>query len=134
MQPLTLSDESHLSRGLIIALPVHHITHDPAIWPDPYAFDGFRFYHKRLAEPAKEADHQFAALGANNLGFGYGRLACPGRVFAAAQLKLLLGLLLLEFNFCFTNDRGEGSRPENLYLDDMILPDRSVKVLCTKRT
>ncbi len=133
MQPLTLSDKSHLPQGLIIALPIHHITHDPTIWPNPNAFDGFRFYRNRIADPAKDAEYQFAALGANNLGFGYGRFACPGRVFAAAQLKLLLGLLLVDFDFCFADDREEGVRPENVYVDDMVLPDRSVKVLCKRR-
>lgn len=113
-------------------MPIHHITHDPSIWPDPDHFDGFRFYKKRLANPDKDAEYQFAALGANSLGFGYGRFACPGRVFAAAQLKLVLGLLIGEYEFCFPMEK-EGSRPENLYLDDMILPDRGVEVLCKKR-
>ena len=113
-------------------MPIHHITHDSSIWPDPDHFDGFRFYKKRLANPDKDAEYPFAALGANSLGFGYGRFACPGRVFAAAQLKLVLGLLISEYEFCFPMEK-EGSRPENLYLDDMVLPDREVEVLCKKR-
>lgn len=133
LQPLTLSDGIRLPRGIIVTLPVHNITHDPANWPEPDTFDGFRFYEKRLAEPNREAEYQFAALGANSLGFGYGRFACPGRVFAAAQLKLLLGLLLLEYDFCFENETNKLRRPENIFMDDMVLPNRGIQVLCKKR-
>lgn len=113
-------------------MPIHHITHDPTNWPNPDHFDGLRFYHKRVDDPESEAQYQFAALGADSLGFGYGRFACPGRVFAAAQLKLVLGLLITEYDMSFPEEK-QGLRPQNLYVDDMVLPDRSVEVLCRKR-
>lgn len=133
LRPLTLSDGTRLPRGIILTLPVHNITHDPANWPEPDSFDGFRFFEKRLAEPTKEAEYQFAALSANSLGFGYGRFACPGRVFATTQLKLLLGLLLSEYDFCFEDETNKLRRPENLFVDDMVLPNPGIQVLCKKR-
>ncbi|MCJ1250222.1 hypothetical protein MMC30_007448 [Trapelia coarctata] len=128
MAPLELSDGTRLPQGLIITVPIHHITHDPANWPQPDKFDGFRFYEKRRSKPEREAEHQFAAVSAKSLGFGYGRFACPGRVFAAAQLKLVLGLLISEYDFAFP-ETAKGVRPGNIYMDDMVLPDRSVQTL-----
>ena len=133
MAPLTLSDGAQLPQGFIITVPIHHVTHDPANWPNPDVFDDFRFYDKRRANPATEAEHQFAALSPKTLGFGYGRYACPGRVFAAAQLKLLLGLLINGFDFSFPEGT-EGGRPGNIYMDDLVLPDPGVKVLCSRRS
>jgi cytochrome P450 len=101
-------------------MPVHHTTHDPSIWPDPDHFKGFRFYEKRLRNSKEDAEYQIAFLGANSLGFSYGRFACLRRLFAAAQLKLMLGLLISEYHFCFPKE----PMPEILYVDDMILLER----------
>lgn len=113
---------------------MHHITHDAGNWEEPDRFLGFRFFEKRLAEPNVEAQYQFAALGKNSLAFGYGRFACPGRVFAAAQLKLLLALLLLQYDFCFEEEVNKRRRPDNIFMHDMVLPDSTVKVLFRKRS
>ena len=132
MQPLTLSDGTRLPRGAILNVPVHQVTHDPSVWVDPEHFDGFRFFNLRKSNPPRDAEFQFAALNTNSLGFGYGRFACPGRIFAAAQLKLMLGLLIMDYNFSFASD-GEVKRPKNAYMADMVLPDRGIKLICQKR-
>ena len=132
MQPLTLSDGARLPRGAILNVPVHQVTHDPEVWADPENFDGFRFFKLRSLNQSRDAEFQFAALNINSLGFGYGRFACPGRLVAAAQLKLMLGLLIMDYSFSFAEGK-EAKRPENVYMADMVLPDRSVKLICRKR-
>ena len=132
MQPLTLSDGTSLPRGAIVCVPVHQVTHDPNIWIDPERFDGFRFFKLRNANVSRDAEFQFAAVNTNSLGFGYGRFACPGRVFAAAQLKLMLGLLIMNYDFEFQGAHRQ-KRPDNLYVADMVLPDPGVTLVCRKK-
>ena len=110
---------------------MHHVTHDPAVFPDSEVSDGLRFYKKRLANPDKDSEHQFAAVSASIASFGYGRFAYPGRGFAAAQLKLLLGLLINEFDFSFLPEKGRAWL-ETLCMGDMVLPNPSIEILVRK--
>ncbi len=41
---------------------------------------------------------QFVSPSKENLAFGLGRHACPGRFFAANEIKLILSRLLLDFD------------------------------------
>lgn len=44
------------------------------------------------------ARNHFVNVNDQNLGFGYGRHACPGRFFANNEIKLILAKLLLEYD------------------------------------
>ena len=126
MSPTTLSDGVTLPEGIIITLPVHQITRDPDYWSDPDTFHGFRFFDRRQLSPEEDIKNQFASLDPHSLGFGYGKFACPGRIYASAQLKLLLALLIHNYDIKFPN--GQSTRPPNLFVDDMILPERNQQV------
>lgn len=45
------------------------------------------------------ARQQWATTSSDFLGFGHGRGACPGRFFAAAELKLMLAYIILHYDF-----------------------------------
>ena len=47
--------------------------------------------------------HQFVMSSDKNLHFGHGKHACPGRFFAANEVKTLLALLLMRFDIRITN-------------------------------
>jgi cytochrome P450 len=79
-------------------------------------------------EPA--LNNAFSSTSPDDLTFGYGVHACPGRFFATAELKLILVELLTKYDFRF--EEGVVGRPENQFLDFMILPP-AVKVLFRRR-
>lgn len=78
---------------------------DPDFISDPEVFDPLRFYKVREREGLQGADkagagatNQFVSVNPNNLIFGYGRHACPGRFFAANEIKMILGRALLYYD------------------------------------
>ena len=71
-------------------------------------FDGFRFYKIRQgATAAEQARNQFVTSNDKNLVFGYGKHACPGRFKAAAEIKMIIARILLEYEFNNESDMKE---------------------------
>jgi cytochrome P450 len=68
-----------------------------------------------------------------NLGFGHGHHACPGRFFASNEIKLVLVDTLRRFDLSLQKDGGVGERPELFQSDIYFIPDPSVKVYYKKR-
>ncbi|KAJ3533491.1 hypothetical protein NMY22_g7312 [Coprinellus aureogranulatus] len=67
----------------------------------------------------------------HTLTFGYGRHACPGRFFAAQEMKLLIAYFLIHYDLKLDNK--DGKRPKNLWLGAFNMPNGSAKVLIRKR-
>ncbi|EOD48508.1 putative cytochrome p450 protein [Neofusicoccum parvum UCRNP2] len=59
-------------------------------------FDCFRMYRRRQ-DPEKANQHQFVMTSEDNLHFGHGINACPGRFFAANEVKTLLVWMLMRY-------------------------------------
>ncbi|KAJ4357135.1 uncharacterized protein N0V89_001710 [Didymosphaeria variabile] len=71
---------------------------DPTIYPEPEKFDIYRFLHLReRADFASKA--QLVATSPEHLSFGHGMHACPGRFFAANEVKIALCHLLLKYDW-----------------------------------
>ena len=88
-----------------------NLMHDPEVYSDPEKFDIYRYYNMRQ-NPATAAKSQFISTSAEHTGFGHGNHACPGRFFAAAELKVLLCYLLLNYDW----ELSPGSSVESLYV------------------
>ena len=97
--------------------------------PGPNTFDGLRYYRMHEAHPESHK-HEFANADGTNMNFGAGRYACPGRFFAAMELKLLLAHLLLKFDFQFPPG---SSRPSLLVIDEFVAPLPWAKVMVRRR-
>ncbi len=54
----------------------------------------------------------------------------PGRFFAAAELKIMLAHVLLNYDIKMANDAG---RPTNIPIASEMMPDPSAEVLFRKR-
>ena len=111
-----------IPKGTKLAVAMHQVHHDTAFYSDPSTFDAFRFSRSiEAAEAVKKGQdashvdvdahsddedgnpHGARALSATTvsdhfLSFGYGRHACPGRFFATHEMKILLALILRNYD------------------------------------
>ena len=95
-QDVSLSDGTVLPRGSRVSVASSYL--DPAVYPDPGQFDAARFLRKR-AEPGQEHGWQFVTTTPAYLFIGHGQHACPGRFFAAHELKIAMAHLLLKYDW-----------------------------------
>lgn len=129
LQSLTLSSGIEIPAGTHFSVASRDILFDPEVIPNPETFDGLRYYRMRGEHP-KSHKHEFANVDGTNMNFGAGRYACPGRFFAAMELKLLLAHLLLKFDFRFPPGT---SRPPLLVIDEFVAPLPWAKVMVRRR-
>ncbi|ESK94791.1 cytochrome p450 [Moniliophthora roreri MCA 2997] len=100
LSDFALSDGTVIPAGTIVAtaaLPVHH---DERNYSDPERFDPLRFYGIREKE-GKSVKHQMMTPEQGYLAFGMGKHACPGRFFAAVELKALVSHTLMMYDLKF---------------------------------
>lgn len=114
-----LSDGQLIPAGCIIEVPSYDYMHDPGVIENPDEFDAFRWYrqrqaqeHKRTNKVSTAATQQLVSISPISLHFGYGRHACPGRFFAANEMKMIVGRALLDYDIKLPD--GEKERYKNL--------------------
>ncbi|KAF2740990.1 cytochrome P450 [Polyplosphaeria fusca] len=129
LRPFTLSNNQYIPAGVTIEVPAHAVYQDATHYPDSTTFDGFRFWKLRQAGEGA-ARNQFVTSNEQNLNWGYGRHACPGRFFAANEIKMILARVVLEFDV--GNVGGGRERYENLEMGRSTSPDPRKKLLFRK--
>ncbi|KAJ7730228.1 cytochrome P450 [Mycena maculata] len=115
----------------VSANPVHY---DPTIYERADVFDGFRF-SKLREEMALESDErvfnrQVVSTGIDHLVFGHGKHACPGRFFAATELKAMLAHVLLTYD---VKAEVEGVRPPDYTTGMIAMPNPQAGIWIRKR-
>ncbi|KAK6716762.1 hypothetical protein SNK04_007713 [Fusarium graminearum] len=132
LKPFTLSNGQVIPAGLMIEIPAVAVNSDPYIFPHADEFDPLRFY--RIRTQAKDesfvenaANNQFVSVNQSSLTFGYGRHACPGRFFAANEIKMILAHALLRYDVKLVGS--ETRRYPNIEFAHMSIPDPSRKLL-----
>ncbi|RYP82073.1 hypothetical protein DL770_005695 [Monosporascus sp. CRB-9-2] len=127
-----------LSKGTVVCAPSYPVFHDPNIYPEPHVFKPFRFAQKRAAAATEDggslsyvqrARQAFATTSPEYTAFGHGRHACPGRFFAASELKLMLAYLVLNYDFEF-----QEKRPENFWFGMNRIPPMKATIRIKRRT
>ncbi|PYI00108.1 cytochrome P450 [Aspergillus ellipticus CBS 707.79] len=136
LEPLTLPDGTRLPAGAHLAAPSFHIARDPEYFEDPNEFDGLRFLklHRDQISSGSLKDqskHQYVSVDETSLHFGYGRQACPGRWYAAVEIKLLLGSLIMDYDLRLED--AKGGRPTSKVDNMFIYPDPTKMVALRKR-
>ncbi|KPA37971.1 ent-kaurene oxidase [Fusarium langsethiae] len=91
-------------------------------------FDPYRYLKMRQTGDDKKA--HLVSTSADHLGFGHGLHACPGRFFAANEIKILLCHLLLKYEWKLP----EGTKPKPYHSGFKIMGDLSVNLLVRRRT
>ncbi|KAF7527303.1 hypothetical protein G7054_g10532 [Neopestalotiopsis clavispora] len=108
LQPFSLSDGTRVEVGEWACAPSGAINTSAEHYPRPDEFSGFRFVDPKHLEtvcgtsPAgavqpkpsslTDADHSY-------LMWGTGRMACPGRYYASAFMKVVVAQLLMNYDF-----------------------------------
>ncbi|KAI2621578.1 cytochrome P450 monooxygenase [Xylaria nigripes] len=129
-EDLTLSNGFTIPGNTTIGVPTQAITMDPKLYPNPEKFDGFRFAKLRKEDPSVEGKAQYVASNPNSMAFGYGRHACPGRFFAAQEIKEIMVYLLQNYDMKFKEGQ---TRPQSQLFETQYLPDHSATVLFRRR-
>ena len=58
-------------------------------------------------DDAKSNSAQLVATSSDHLAFGHGKHACPGRFFAANEVKIALIMMLLQYDIAPKDDQAE---------------------------
>ncbi|KAI9147091.1 Ent-kaurene oxidase [Paramyrothecium foliicola] len=139
LKPFTLSSGQHIPAGVYIEAPIGGINTDDDFFPDAGTFDALRYYKLRLSKEKEKshtkaaevvANSQFISVGTSSLLFGYGRHACPGRFFAANEIKMILAVLLQ--NYEIQNPPGVTERHPNQLHGAQSLPDPTKPIMVRK--
>ncbi|KAI2628694.1 cytochrome p450 monooxygenase [Hypoxylon sp. NC1633] len=129
LQTVTLSDGTVLPTNTSIAVAADGVARDNRIWGNAEVFDGFRFERMRKIG-TDDNRYQFTSINEESLSFGHGRSACPGRFFAAAELKILLAKIIMNYDMKLL----EGD-PQQLhgFFEVVGGPDHSREILFKRR-
>jgi cytochrome P450 len=101
---------------------------DPSVYQNPEQYDGYRFLRMR-AEPGKENAASLISTNPDHLGFGYGLHACPGRFFAAHEVKIAMCHILLKYDWRLL----QGQQPQVLKVGVSLDADPMMKVEIRRR-
>ncbi|KAI1873506.1 hypothetical protein JX265_005128 [Neoarthrinium moseri] len=124
-RPWTLSCGLTIPAHTTVGIPTQAITMDPKLYPNPEVFDPFRFERIRKENPEFEGRAQYVASNPSSMAFGYGRHACPGRFFAAQEIKAIMAYLLRKYDIRFSEGQ---SRPVSLRAETQFLPHPTATV------
>lgn len=105
----------HIPKGYQVGIPAYQMHMDPSIWgEDVEEFRPSRFLASSRDPNEDESNYRsrpdrarqaWITTSQEYLSFGGGRNSCPGRFFAAAELKLLLAYMLLNYDFEYQETR-----------------------------
>ncbi|KAI9149632.1 Cytochrome P450 monooxygenase ATR2 [Paramyrothecium foliicola] len=132
-KPIKLQDGTPIPAGAMIQASLAGIVSDPNFYPNPEVFDPYRFYNIRngvTPDPLKYGtteQYQFASVTKDFMGFGYGRHACPGRFFAANEIKHVLAHILLKYDIQMPG--GQSERYSNVSVGISSVPDPTKSIM-----
>ena len=126
------SDGQQVPAGTMLAAAVTHTHLDPSTYENPLEFDGFRFLKLKEraildGNPNKKFD--MTSTSVQFLSFSHGRHACPGRFFAAAEIKMMLAYMIMTYDMKLV----DGVRPPDVVLMNTPLANPSAQVLFRRR-
>lgn len=129
MKDFTFSDGTVIPEGTFVGVAVLATQHDPQYYDDPDTFNPWRFSDLR-EESDESGRHLLVSTGIEYFPFGHGRHACPGRFFAAIELKLMLAHIVMNYDVKAELD---GVVPPILEFGQNLAPNMKAKVLFKNR-
>nr|ASF83124.1 cytochrome P450 [Colletotrichum lini] len=123
---IKLSNGFILRRGQKVIATNTHMW-DAESYENPLTFDGYRFLNMRSTDEEKHA--HLVSTSVNHPAFGHGAHACPGRFFAANEIKIALAHLLLKYEWKLP----EGSSFKPMPYGMAFLPDPTATLWIRRR-
>ncbi|GME60738.1 putative cytochrome p450 protein [Neofusicoccum parvum] len=114
---VTLFDGTRIPKGAYFLVSCTHLLNPSNFGDDGDKFDGYRFVKLR-EQAGQESRWQFVTTGQDNMRFGHGIHACPGRFFASNEIKIAIAHLLLNYDWRFKGDPPKGRSGEYEYVPD----------------
>ncbi|KAF4341567.1 putative cytochrome P450 monooxygenase (lovA) [Fusarium beomiforme] len=96
-EDITLSNGLTLKKGTRLNVDNRRMD-DPEVYENPEVYNPYRFYNMR-SEAGKDHGAQLVSTGSNHMGFGHGQHSCPGRFFAANEIKVALCHILVNYDW-----------------------------------
>jgi cytochrome P450 len=127
VKDFTFSDGTTIPRGSFVSVSTHNAHFNDKVYEDPLRFDGFRFSNMREGSAKKVG---MVSPSQNYLTFGLGRHVCPGRYFAACELKLMFAHIITTYDVKLEI---EGVRPPDMWVMTSCIPNPKASVLFRKR-
>ncbi|KAJ7451385.1 cytochrome P450 [Mycena latifolia] len=132
----TFSDGTKIPYGAFVGVPGLEMQYDPDNYENPTTFDGFRFSRMREQrggpdEPSEGFfNRHMVTTGQDHVVFGHGHHACPGRFFAATELKAMLAHILINYD---VKAKTEGVRPPDMGFGVMTMPNLRGTIMIRQR-
>ncbi|KAM3455059.1 hypothetical protein MY3296_002629 [Beauveria thailandica] len=96
-ESFVLSDGTPLKKGQKIAVTSTNMR-DKTNYANPDEWDPYRFVKMR-DDPVKQNAAHLVSMSVDHNAFGLGQHACPGRFFAANEIKVALVSILIKYDF-----------------------------------
>ncbi|TFK88883.1 cytochrome P450 [Polyporus arcularius HHB13444] len=129
LMDVTLNDGTFIPKNTLVVAASYPTHNDDSIYENAATFDPFRFSRMR-EEDGEGTKHQYVNTSVEYIPFGHGKHACPGRFFAANELKAMLAFIVLNYDVKLAND---APRPENRCFGPNIIPDPGAEIMFRKR-
>ncbi|TDL22830.1 cytochrome P450 [Rickenella mellea] len=129
VEDYTFSDGTYIPKGTLMSVASAATHHDPSVYENANEFHGFRFADLR-EEDGEGTKHQMVSTSSEYLAFGHGRHACPGRFFAANELKAMMAHIVLNYDVKMEVD---GVRPQDMHFSFNCVPNPKATILFRKR-
>ncbi|KAJ4245530.1 hypothetical protein NW762_014039 [Fusarium torreyae] len=96
-EDMTLSNGLILKKGTRLNIDNSRMI-DPEIYPNPHVYNPHRFLEMREKAGTEHMAH-LVSTSSTHLGFGHGKHACPGRFFAANEIKVALCHIVVKYDW-----------------------------------
>ncbi|KAF2623086.1 cytochrome P450 [Macroventuria anomochaeta] len=128
LEDIVMPNGTILPKGTNIAMDTS-VMWDPTVYLDPETYDGYRFYNNRHGGGPRARDAQLVSTSSDFIAFGLGKPVCPGRFFAANEIKVALANILMRYDVRLP----DGAKPRVLHYGFEMLSDPSAKVEVKRR-
>ncbi|KAI0200207.1 cytochrome P450 [Astrocystis sublimbata] len=138
-RPFSLSDGTKLAVGDWACTPVRAMMQSSEHYPQPLEFNGFRFASRDDIAAASGAVSDFKSIQPKPSKlvdvneswhvWGTGRMACPGRYYAVAVMKVIIGQIIMNYDCELVNPEA----PRWFTWRSSMLPKKDTTVVFTPR-
>lgn len=129
LKSFTFSNGTHIPVGTTVVAAAASLHLDEDLYTNAETFNALRFSDME-EEDVKSGRHQMVSTGVDYIPFGHGKHACPGRFFAANELKAMIGHIVTSYDIKLEND---GVRPADKWFANSCIPNPKAELMFRAR-